>query len=173
MNDFNLIVTTHRFAEEKAEDEILELLENFGDSEAVSEITNVTGLIECRTALDPFKVVAMLIKNVQEEPWAIRYLLRVVPIEKVVNASLDEVADAASNLSAKMTEGDSFRITVEKRHTVLQSKSIISSIAARVKNDVDLDQPDWIILVEIVGGDVGVSVLKQSEIFSSVIEKRR
>jgi tRNA acetyltransferase TAN1 len=72
-----------------------------------------------------------------------------------------------------MLDGDSFRITVEKRHTQLRSSDIISAVARRIRNHVNLDQPDWTILIEIIGGQTGVSVLRKDDIFSSVVEKRQ
>ena len=50
---------------------------------------------------------------------------------------------------------------------------IIKAIADRINNKVDLENPDWVILVQVVGGLTGVSVVRPNQIFSSVIEKRK
>jgi tRNA acetyltransferase TAN1 len=42
-----------------------------------------------------------------------------------------------------------------------------------VERTVDLENPDWIILVEVMGNLSGVSVLRPPGIFSSVVEKRK
>ena len=60
MSEFNLIVSTYRFREEEAQDEIHDLLEAFGDSDAESEITDIKGIILAQTSLDPFQVVGRL-----------------------------------------------------------------------------------------------------------------
>jgi tRNA acetyltransferase TAN1 len=62
---------------------------------------------------------------------------------------------------------------VERRHTLLGSSDIIAAIAKEIDNKVDLEDPEWVILVEIIGGLTGVSVLKPNQIFSSVVEKRK
>jgi len=169
---FNLIVSTFRFREEEAQDEILDLLDMFGDPDAESEITEIKGLLLAQAALDPFEVIEKLRKLVASEPWQLRYILRVLPVEKVVPTELDAIKQAAKDLSVKIGK-DSFRITVEKRHSSLKSVEIIKAIASEIESKVDLENPDWVILVEIIESQTGLSVLRQNQMFSSVVEKRR
>ena len=173
MNDFNLIVSTFRFREEDAADEALDLLDAFGDSEAEAEITDVTGLILARTAMNPIEVVEKLKEVVASEPWEVRYILRVLPIEKIVAPELEDIQGAAGELaSARIGQDESFRITVEKRHSHLHSAEIIDYVAEGVKKKVSLENPDWVVLVEIIGKHAGISVVRPNQIFSSVVEKR-
>lgn len=172
MLDFNLIVTSSRFREEEACDEILDLLDSFGDQSAEAEMTEIKGIILAKTALDPLAVVKRLKKLASDEPWDIRYVMRVVPMERVVPAELEDIQGAALDLSARMGPEESFRVTVEKRHSVLHSMEIIEYVAEAVKHKVNLKDPDWIVLVEIVGKGAGVSVVRKDGVFSSVVEKR-
>ncbi|HEU0046550.1 MAG TPA: THUMP domain-containing protein [Nitrososphaera sp.] len=172
MGAFNLIVSTFRFREEEAQDEILDLLDMFGDPDAESEITEIKGLLLAQTALDPFEVIEKLKKLVASEPWQLRYILRVLPVEKVVPTELDAIKQAAKDLAVKIGNG-SFRITVEKRHSSLKSVEVIKAIASEIESKVDLENPDWVILVEIIEGQTGLSVLRQNQMFSSIVEKRR
>lgn len=172
MNDFNLIVSTFRFREEDACNEILDMIDEFGDGEAEAEITNITGLVLVRTKLDPFVVVEKIREIVSTEPWEVRYVLRVLPVEKIVAPELEDIQGAAGELAKKIGQEESFRITVEKRHSALHSKEIISYVADAIKRKVDLENPGWIVLVEIIGGHAGVSIVRPDQIFSSVVEKR-
>ncbi|HUG96540.1 MAG TPA: THUMP domain-containing protein [Nitrososphaera sp.] len=171
MGGFNLVFSTSRFREEEAQDEILDLLDMFGDQEAEAEITEVKGLLLAQTALDPFAVVDKLKELVASEPWQVRYILRVLPIEVVVPTELDAIMQAAKELAAKIGK-DSFRITVEKRHSPLESIEVIKAIAGEIESKVDLENPGWIVLVEVVGNQTGVSVIRPDQVFSSVVEKR-
>ena len=173
MNDFNLIVSTFRFREEDAADEALDLLDAFGDPDAEAEITDVTGLILARTAMNPVDVVERLKEVVAAEPWEVRYILRVLPIEKIVAPELEDIQGAAGELAeARIGQDESFRITVEKRHSHLHSSEIIDYVAEGVKRKVNLENPDWVVLVEIIGKHAGISVVRPNQIFSSVVEKR-
>ncbi len=73
----------------------------------------------------------------------------------------------------KKIGNDTFRVTVEKRHNSLGSMQIVKAIAGQISNKVDLENPAWVILVQVLGGVTGVSVLRPHQIFSSVIEKRK
>jgi tRNA acetyltransferase TAN1 len=171
LGNFNLILSTSRFREEEAQDEILDLLDMFGDQEAEAEITEVKGLLIAETALDPFAVIEELKKLVAEEPWRVRYVLRVIPVEVVVPAELDNIKKAAKELAARI-EKDTFRITVEKRHSPLESIDVIKAVAGEIDSKVDLENPRWMVLVEILGGQAGLSVIRPDQVFSAVVEKR-
>jgi tRNA acetyltransferase TAN1 len=173
LDKFNLIVSTFRFREEDAEDEILELLDKFGDPTAESGIIEIKGMILVRTSLDPLTVISKLKELVASEPWQVRYILRVLPIQVVVPTRLDTITDAASELISKIGK-DTFRVTVEKRHNnSLGSMQIIKSIAERLDNKVNLEEPDWVILIQVLGAVTGVSILRPNQMFSSVVEKRK
>ena len=171
MDEFNLIVSTYRFREEDAQDEILELLDEFGDQTAESEIIEIKGMILVQSSLDPLAVIDKLKDLVASEPWQIRYVLRVLPVQVVVPTRLDTIRQAARELITKIGN-DTFRVTVEKRHNSLGSMQIVKAIADQISNKVDLDNPGWIILVQVLGGLTGLSVLRPNQTFSSVVEKR-
>jgi tRNA acetyltransferase TAN1 len=172
LDEFNLIVSTFRFKEEDAEDEVLELLDKFGDPAAESEIIEIKGMVLVQTSLDSLTIIDKLKELVTSEPWQVRYILRVLPIQVVVPTGLDTISHAASELITKIGK-DTFRVTVEKRHNSIGSMQIIKAIADRINNKVDLENPDWVILVQVLGGRSGVSVLRPNQVFSSVIEKRK
>ena len=172
MGKFNLVVSTYRFREEDAQHEILKMLNLFGDPEAESEITEVKGLILAQTSLDPVVVVDNLKELVASMPWQLRYTLRVLPVQIVIPTRLEAIRQAARDLAPRIGN-DTFRVTVEKRHTSLGSMQIVNAIASQIGNKVDLDDPNWIILAQILGGLTGLSVLRPDQIFSSVVEKRK
>lgn len=164
-------MSTYRFREEDAQDEILELLDKFGDQAAESEIIEIKGMILVQSSLDPFAVIDKLKELVVSEPWQVRYILRVLPVQVVVPTRLDTIRQAASEPTPKIGN-DTFRVTVEKRHNSLGSMQIVKAIADQISNKVDLDNPGWIILVQVLGGLTGLSVLRPNQTFSSVVEKR-
>ena len=108
-----------------------------------------------------------------DNPWEIRYILRLLPIETVGPTQLEYITSNAKRLALKINKHETFRITVEKRHTSLSSLDVIKAVAGFIDNKVNLEKPDWIVLVEIVGKVTGVSVLRPNQIFSSVVEKRK
>ncbi len=173
--NFNLLVTTYRHREYDALDELTLLLQRFGDESPILEIQEVSGIILAITNLNPFELTTKYKELLAEEPWQFRYILRSIPIERSFYTDLKNIEIEVENLvMKKLNKNDSFRITIEKRHTSLRSKEIITSIANKLSEyQVSLENPNWIILIEIIGNKTGISVLREMDIFSSVMEKRK
>lgn len=170
LRDFNLLATTARGNEEDACSEIWYLLRELGDSTVKVERTGITGLIVGKTALNPFDAVEKLRMILKDRPYEFRYTLRVIPIEKVVRTDLPEIQRAVSELASKISGNETFRVTVEKRFSTTATRAIIEATAANIKQKVNLNDPDKIILIEVVGGLTGVSIVKSKDILSIVKE---
>ena len=169
---FNFIATTHRGLEREAVGEVLALLKQIGDASPHVRTTDISGLIVGETLLDPLAVSRKLTQMVDDDPWSLRVLLRFIPVEKVMPAKLDELRSAAKEMAARIGPKESFRVTVEKRHTSLSSEEVVRAVASAVERKVNLERPDWLVLVEIIQSDAGLSVLRPVDIFSAVKVKR-
>ena len=168
----SLIVTCSRHFEEEASDEISEILEILGDDEARIENSKFSGIVIADTSLDPFQTVSKIRMKILDEPWSVRYCHRFIPIQEFTGTTLDEIVKAVERHIGSIQPDDSYRITIEKRGSELSSTEIIDSIAKIVKNKVSLEKYDWNIIVEILGDMVGVSVLKEHDIVSTLKLKR-
>ncbi len=171
LKEFNLLATTYRRDEGHARSELRYLLEQIGDKTAVVDRTAVSGLIVAKTSLNPYAAIRKFREILRERPYEFRYMLRVIPIEKVVHTSLEQIQSAAKELGSKVAEGETFRVMVEKRFTETHSRDIIEAAAVAIKRKVNLTKPDKILLVEVVGGLTGVSITKPDELLSVLKEK--
>lgn len=169
--NFNLLVTTSRHREDDAFDEILELLDVLGDNDPSIEVSSVSGIILVDTILNPFQFVEDCKEIVRKDPWKFRYVLRVIPLEMNCKAELTEIHAIVNQLSKKIDAQETYRVLIEKRHSRLHSSEIISTVTSKLKMKVNLDSPNWIILIQIVKMVAGISILRPSQIFSSVKEK--
>ena len=168
----NLIITCARHLEGDAEEEIIDILDELGDSDVKISVSSMSGIITVETKLDPIEVVRKMKEMVLDEPWSIRYCLRVIPIQRVVETSIEKIEKIILSMSDQIEEKESYRILIEKRNSDISSKEIITKIANGVKNKVSLDFPDKIILIEILGIVTGISILKKSDILSLEKTKR-
>ena len=172
INDFNLLATTSRGNERPMCNELHFLLtEELGDTEAQVSKTKVKGLIVGKTSLDPCLVIYKFRAILNERPYEFRYAMRILPIEKVVPTDLEEIKQATQELAARIGEEETFRVTVEKRFTALHSKDIIEAAASDIKRKADLENPNRILLIEVLGGLTGLSLLKPSDILAVAKEK--
>ena len=168
----NLIVTCARHLEGETEYELIDILDELGDSDVKISVSSMSGIITVQTKLDPIEVVRKMKEMVLDEPWSIRYCLRIIPIQKVVETNIEEIEKLISNMSSEINEKESYRILIEKRNSDISSKEIITKIANEIKNKVSLNFPDKIILIEILGIITGISILKKSDILSLEKTKR-
>ena len=168
----NLLVTCARNLETETKNEIGKILDEIGDQE--SEVLNVgmRGILMVNTSIEPSKIIDWVKDKVVEEPWLIRYCLRMIPIQSVTETDMSKITKDVIKLKDVIQQNDSYRITIEKRNTDMSSTEIITEIAKIFPNKVSLNQPDWIVLIEILGNKPGISILKENEIFSLDKAKR-
>jgi len=168
----NLIITCARSLESETKNEISKILDELGDQEP--EILNVgmRGILMVNTIIEPSKIIDYVKNKMIEEPWLIRYCLRIIPIQMITETEIDKIAQNVIKLKDVIHKNDSYRITIEKRNTDISSTEIITEIAKIFPNKVSLNQPDWIVLIEILGNYTGISILKDDELFSLDKAKR-
>lgn len=168
----NLIITCARNLESETKNEIRKILDELGDQEP--EILNVgmRGILMINTIIEPSKIIDWVKNKIIEEPWLIRYCLRIIPIQRITDTEIDKIKQNVIKLKDTIQKNDSYRITIEKRNTSISSNEIITEVAEIFPNKVSLNQPDWIILIEIIGNETGISILKNDELFSLDKAKR-
>ena len=168
----NLIITCARNLESETKNEIRKILDELGDQEP--EILNVgmRGILMVNTIIEPSKIIDYVKNKMIEEPWLIRYCLRIIPIQMITETEIDKIKQNVIKLKDTIQKNDSYRITIEKRNTSISSNEIITEIAKIFPNKVSLNQPDWIILIEILGNETGISILKNDGMFSLDKAKR-
>jgi tRNA acetyltransferase TAN1 len=151
--------------------ELAYLLKEIGDPAPEAGKTGVRGVIVGKTALNPVEAIEKFRSILQERPYEFRYALRILPIEKVVRTDLNEIKRVATELAAKIGENETFRVTVEKRFTSIHSRDFIEAAATDIQNKADLDNPDKILLIEVLGGLTGMALIKPADVLAVVKEK--
>lgn len=168
----NLIITCARHLEPETEEELTGFLEKFGDSDSKVSITEMSGILTAETKLEPIEVVRKIKEMLLDEPWSVRYCLRIIPIQKVIETKIEEIEKTITDMSKQISDGETYRISIEKRNSDLSSQEIISKIANKIKNKVSLEFPDKVILIEILGNKTGISILKKVDVLSVEKTKR-
>jgi len=168
----NLIITCPRHFEEEASEEIKRILIELGDQEPKIIISSMPGILTGITSLNPIESIEKIREKILDEPWSIRYCLRIIPIQGVCKTNIKEIEDEILKKIGVIKSEDSYRITIEKRNSKVSSDEIISKVAKNISNKVSLDSPDWVILIEIIGDEAGVSVIRNNNILSVEKTKR-
>lgn len=182
----NLAVTCPRSLEGRASAEILRVIGGMGDAGARARRSSMPGIVLAHTSLDPVLVPREVRRILSDEPWTVRHIHRVIPLQRWMPADADAlVAAAAGMAAASIGAGESYRVTVEKRSSALSSREITARTAdafaaafaatappGAPPPRVSLGSPDRVILVEIFGGLAGMSVVSPGDVLSVEREKR-
>lgn len=125
---------------------------------------------------DPFEAV----RRISEELPGSTPVLRVVPVEEVVEPTVQRVAGTVERLASKIPEGETFKIRIDGHlyddkggvWERVSRREAIDVIAERVDRPVNLSEPQWLVYVKVVRlwrGDefAAVVVARPDQIFST------
>jgi tRNA acetyltransferase TAN1 len=167
----DLLATSDIWSMSAACSELWMLLRAAGDETPTVYRTRVKGLIAAETSLEPVEAIRMIRGELRERPQSFKNLLRVIPVEATVPTEIGEIVETVLGLAEKIPGDESFRVTLEKRRTELRSMEVIDAVAENIDREVNLEEPDWVVLVEIVGKRTGVAVVPRDGILS--VQKER
>ncbi len=77
----------------------------------------------------------------------------------LISTTIEEIVAEVKKQAVVIKEDQKFRITLEKRDTEFRSLEIIGPVAEAIKREVDLSNPDWVVLLEMMGKTTGVTVM--------------
>jgi tRNA(Ser,Leu) C12 N-acetylase TAN1 len=109
---------------------------------------------------------------VRSEPFRVHYIQRMIPVDIVVDTNLDQIKEAATQIAPQVLEGESFRIDITERESPTSRKELIDTIAGVVDRKVNLNSPDKVFNVEVLGEYTAMSVARPDEILSITKLKR-
>jgi len=115
---------------------------------------------------NPKALMSFITEFVRSEPFKVRYIMRIIPVEKVVDTKIENVVKAVKELAAAIGPGETFRITIEARDSPYKDRELIDAIADAVDRKVDLDSPDKVVLLQIFGEYAGISVISPNDVIS-------
>lgn len=166
--NYNLIISTPRNFETDALAELDFLIHQvFPENKLNYGKTIVNGLIWGNLLdVDPVVAVHRIKDYVNEKGFVLQYLLKFVPIQKVMVTDFDEIEKYVLSQVDQIRDEEKYKIIVNKRRIHNEKIEIIEKIAKNINKKVDLDHPDKIIRLEIIGKYTGISILKEDDVFS-------
>ncbi|HEV2226631.1 MAG TPA: THUMP domain-containing protein [Nitrososphaerales archaeon] len=161
----NLIVTSAKGLEARASAEFKEIALLSGIRKLTIDRSAYDGVIEVNVE-NPKPLLNFITDFVRSEPFKVRFIMRIIPVDKVVDTKINAIVKAVKELSSVIGPAETFRITIEARDSPYSEKELIDAIADAVDRKVNLDSPDKIVLLEVFGEYSGVSVISPREIVS-------
>ena len=166
MKNYNLLVSTSRYNEENARAELWFILLMCGDEYPIIFHPDLSGLFTAYTNLDTRKVISQIKSLFSRDRELVRYILKFVPIEFVCETDLTIINQIVkANYGTYINKGEKFRIRIKKRNNEhVKRDKYVKKVAENLHNPVDLEEPEKIIRLEIIGNVCGISFLKPGDI---------
>ena len=150
----------------KTINEITQLLNEFGDRNPSILKTKFSGIVIAETILESFKIMEKFREKIENEPWELRYSSRIIPIQRICQTDLISIKQSVIDLIPCIKPHETYKISLEKRDSKIMRNEIISNIANLLSNNVSLENPDWEVIIQILGNETGVSVMPANCILS-------
>ena len=165
-------MSSARGDERDANSELRYLLGELGDRSITTSYTPVSGLTVAKTELQPVMLISQLRTILRTRPWEFRYILKVRPVIRVVQCTMEEIEHAVAEQVEVIRDKESFRVSIEKRQSTFSSKDVIDAVASKIPRKVNLQNPHKIVLIEIISQLAGVSIIEPDSILGVEREKR-
>ncbi|MDH5451161.1 MAG: THUMP domain-containing protein [Candidatus Bathyarchaeota archaeon] len=167
MYEFNLLVSCSWANYGKAKVEIIHILKRLDDKKPYVRRTIARGIIGVKTSLDSREVVRCLREICSQDPLVIQHTFKWVPVDLWTASDIESMKEGVKQLKNRIQKGEKWRITIEKRRYIQHHKmEIIRELAEIINEKVDLENPDRILRIDIIGKYAGISLLESEEIFS-------
>lgn len=138
-----------------------------GDENPFVKPTPAKGLIGVRTVLPAREVTKELRAILAGDPSLLYYTCKWIPVDRWTWSDIDSMKEAVMGMRDSIKEGETWRMTVEKRrYTAHHRIEIIKALAELIEAKVDLTHPDKILRIDLIGRYAAISVLTPEEIFS-------
>lgn len=167
----NLLLTSQKGSEARASAEFKEIALQRGHRKLHIEKAGFDGILEIEIE-NSRDFIAFMRDYVRSEPFRVHFIQRMIPVDMVVDTNLEQIREAAIQLAPQVLQGETFRIDITERDSPLSRKELIDTIAGVIDRKVDLDSPDRVFNVEVMGEYTAISIVRPDEILSITKLKR-
>ena len=168
MQEFSgILISSARTLERNSSSEIFYLLsEVLGyENVDVNPVPDISGLSIATFSDNPISTLEKIKTEIEKDNSILQYSLKLVPIQYRTNSSIEKMKEIMGIFNEQIGEDDTWRITLRRRHSQLSREEIIHSLADIITNgSVRLENPDYYIIVEILGKWTYLSLSPISEI---------
>jgi len=165
MQDYNVLVTFHHTDKWQAEEEVDSILRSAGVELQDMMESTVPGLLNLRVAGSGKDAVRKLRQYAFRFPELFRFTHRWTPIEEWVRSTPDAMLSAARIFGARIGKDERWRMDLEKRQYHQGSTlDLIRMLTEPIEaGEVNLDDPEKVLKVEIIGEFAGFSLVSPDE----------
>ncbi|KQM11924.1 hypothetical protein AOA80_05405 [Methanomassiliicoccales archaeon RumEn M1] len=165
MRDYNVLVTYHPNEKAEAQKEVATVLRDAGIRLEDMIESIVPGLLHLRVEGDGRSQMKKLHDFALRFPEVFRHTHRWTPIEQWLRSTPEAMISAARTLGERIGEDERWKLSLNKRlYEDAGTKELVRMLADQINaGPVDLQDPQKVLVVEIVGEYAGFSLLSPDE----------
>jgi tRNA acetyltransferase TAN1 len=167
----NLLLTSQKGNEAKASAEFKEIALQRGHRKLHIEKAGFDGILEIEIE-NSRDFISFMREYVRSEPFRVHFIQRMIPIDVVVDTTIEQIKEAAAQLAPQILAGETFKIEIGERESPIARKDLIDTIAGVVDRKVNLNSPDKVFQVEVLGEYTAIAVVRPDEVLSITKLKR-
>lgn len=161
----NLLVTFEPTKVSSSRREIIDVLKMINEKGGIFE-TQVNGVFKVKVN-DSRKVIRKLNELCNGNPEIFSRTYRWTPVDVWTDSSLENMQNIVSGISKGIKSNESWKLKIDKRNYEISEKELVSHLTEKINKDkVDLENPNKIIKVDIIGEEAGISLLVSDEILN-------
>ncbi|WP_019177908.1 THUMP domain-containing protein [Methanomassiliicoccus luminyensis] len=167
MQDYNILVTFHHNEKARAEEEVAKRINDSGLVLEDLMESSVPGLLLVRVAGDGKEAVKRLRGFAFRFPEMFRYTYHWTPVEEWVSSDIPAMIGAAREFGSRIGKGRTWKMELEKRryHQEGSVLDLIKTLTDPIDaGTVDLESPDLVLKVEIIGDFAGFALVSDDEV---------
>jgi len=135
--------------------EFYHVLVNFLNEEPIEILElEIRGLFLVALKSDPAEITQQIVKIISEKKFNFISCKRLTPLNNIIKSSLNELGTEITNEITKIPNKAKWKISIE----------LIASHSSAPKGKVDLENPEWEIIIEVFGGWLGYGVFPSNSI---------
>ena len=166
MKNFNLLISTSRYNETNAKAELWFTLLMCGDKYPIISTSNYPGLITALSNIEAKEIIIKIKEILKEDPHFFQYILKILPIDFICELKIQTIKKVVEdNYKKYINDGETFAIHLKRRkNEQIRRDLLIETVARKIENKVNLNNPNKIILIELLGNICGISFIKKEDI---------
>jgi tRNA acetyltransferase TAN1 len=161
----NILITFHQNAKVLAEEEARRNLKEVGASVEWVEQSDVEGVFEALVIGDPKRTVADIRTLCLGQPELFQNTHHWVPIDRWVPSEEKDMVKATKEIGKGISVGERWMMHLHKRHLRAHTTDLLMILTEPIDvGTVDLEDPDKVVVVEILGERAGMALVRKDEL---------
>ena len=137
-----------------------------GDKYPIISDLEFLGLLTALTSIHAKEAIKKIKDILKEDPNFFKFILKIIPIDFVCETNLEIISQIVKDHYKEFIHNnESFKIDLKRRHNnSIERDILIKKTAKNIENKVDLENPDKIIRIDLLGNFCSIAFLKSDEI---------